>query len=461
MIDSADQPHLNQPAATPTEDSCTPVMGRTPSGDAPADSNLHHHTERCCSHGGGGGEGEDSSIQDPRRRVPHSPATTPGRDGDSGSSSSSPSGKPAFHWSSSMLQPISEEEVLDLMEGRNLQEIMSSMPPCQCDACLFGEGEEGEEGGQRDNNNKPPLKRQSSWKKIRSIVRWAPFIQVFKKHRYPWIQLAGHQGNFQAGEAGCVLKKLDTREHQSLQRLMDDPLQCFVPQLRGVTHRDGHTYIQLQDLLCEFSAPCVMDVKMGLRTFLEAEILAAKHNPALRKDMYQKMVEVDPGAPTEEEHGRGAVSKHRYMQWRDTTSSSASLGFRIEGVKDGDGGSNKDFKKTKTREHVTSAFRNFLGHRKTLVADYLQRLQDIAKTQESSDFFRSHELIGSSLLFVHDDSGAVGVWMIDFGKTQPLPGGVAVTHRAGWLEGNHEDGYLLGLDNIVSILQDLLAAFVE
>ena len=38
------------------------------------------------------------------------------------------------------------------------------------------------------------LLQQSSWKKIRGIIKWSPFVQVFKKNKYPWIQLAGHQG---------------------------------------------------------------------------------------------------------------------------------------------------------------------------------------------------------------------------------------------------------------------------
>ncbi|WAR18939.1 IP3KB-like protein [Mya arenaria] len=324
------------------------------------------------------------------------------------------------------------------------------MEPCDCDECIL------EGTNDRDRKLPSPLKKQSSWKKIRNIVRWTPFIQEFKRRKYPWIQLAGHQGNFQAGEPGAILKKYDKHEHQSFNKLMVDVLRSYVPEYRGEVVKDGECYLQLQDLLCEFEAACVMDVKMGCRTYLEDELTKARQKPTLRKDMYQKMVEVDPGAPTPEEHAQKAITKPRYMQWRDDMSSSTGMGFRIEGIRKSDGAQVKNFKTTKDRASVKTSLRQFVEEHPAVVTKYVRRLKAIKVTQESSPFFSSHEVIGSSLLFVHDRSGSASIWMIDFGKTVPLPSSVQVTHRKPWQEGNHEDGYLTGIDNLISIFQELL-----
>ncbi len=59
--------------------------------------------------------------------------------------------------------------------------------------------------------------------------------------------------------------------------------------------------------------------------------------------------------------------------------------------------------------------------------------------------------------------------MIDFAKTLPVAssdddGGSSdapprtLTHRAPWENGNHEDGYLVGLDSVISIMGDGLSA---
>ncbi|MEQ2202846.1 hypothetical protein XENOCAPTIV_017800 [Xenoophorus captivus] len=140
-------------------------------------------------------------------------------------------------------------------------------------------------------------------------------------------------GNFQAKEGGRLLKRYCECEQQCLNKLMADSLRPYVPGYYGVVQKDEQDYNLMDDLLVGFDSPSIMDCKMGSRTYLEEELMKARERPRLRKDMYEKMVSVDPGAPTEEERAQQGVLKPRYMQWRETLSSTATLGFRIEGIK--------------------------------------------------------------------------------------------------------------------------------
>ncbi|XP_014229636.1 serine-rich adhesin for platelets isoform X1 [Trichogramma pretiosum] len=356
--------------------------------------------------------------------------------------------------------------------------------------------------------------KSSGWRKLRSIVHWTPFFQTYKKQRYPWVQLAGHQGNFRPGpKPGTILKKLCPQEEACFQLLMKDVLRPYVPEYLGAlelrseeqqppakveaaveasqTATDNHknnnvnnnninnnynnnnnnnsnsnsngatgckdSYLQLQDLLADFKEPCVMDCKVGVRTYLESELAKAKERPKLRKDMYEKMVQVDPTAPSDEERQLQGVTKPRYMVWRETISSTATLGFRVEGIKLAQAGSSKDFKTTRTRQQVMDAIRRFVEGYPHAAGKYLQRLQAIRATLRASSFFAGHEVVGSSLLFVHD-ARAAGVWMIDFAKTLPLPEHLErIRHDAVWQVGNHEDGYLIGVNNLIDIFKEIVA----
>lgn len=289
------------------------------------------------------------------------------------------------------------------------------------------------------------------------MVQWTPFVQTFKNRKYQWVQLAGHSGNFKAGRSqGTVLKKLCPQEEKCYIQFHNDSISPFVPEYQGTLILDNEEkFIQLQDCLSSFVKPSIMDCKIGVRTYLEEELAKAKEKPKLRKDMYEKMIAVDPSAPSDEEKKLKGVTKPRYMVWRETISSTATLGFRIEGVKKCDGTSSKEFKTTKTKEQILDAFTDFVTSNSNIAKQYLERLQAIRKALNTSQFFKAHELIGSSLLFVHDNDKAC-IWMIDFGKTVPLPDGLSIDHKTPWVVGNHEDGYLIGIDNLISIFTQLV-----
>lgn len=91
----------------------------------------------------------------------------------------------------------------------------------------------------------------------------------------------------------------------------------------------------------------------------------------------------------------------------------------------------------------------------SLQPKYIQRLKAIRATLQRSDFFQTHEVIGSSLLFVHDRNQA-SIWMIDFAKTVSLPMGANITHINEWIVGNHEDGYLIGINNLIQIFEEIM-----
>lgn len=271
-----------------------------------------------------------------------------------------------------------------------------------------------------------------------------------------WEQVVGHEGSFQVGDHGTLLKKFCVGEQQCYLKLMEDSLRPFVPAYYGVVQKDEQDYNVMENLLNNFHTPYIMDCKIGTRTYLEQELQLARERPQPRRDMFEKMVAVDPDAPTEEEQAQKAVLKSRYMQWRETLSSTTTMGFRIEGFKKPNADCQTNFKKTKSKEQVIEALFDFVESNTQVLLGYLRHLKQLRQVLEMSDFFRTHEVVGSSLLFVHDGSGKTGVWMIDFAKTVALPPHLTVDHRSPWVEGNREDGYLWGLDNLIDVLTNML-----
>lgn len=291
-------------------------------------------------------------------------------------------------------------------------------------------------------------------------------VELLDHHhnRKSFFQLAGHKESFRAGaRPNTILKRSIENEERCLKELMkDNSLAPFVPRFYGLLklHDDGHIYLELQDLIAGFHAfdVSVMDVKMGCRTYHEEDLNNALRDTRLRPDMYDKMLEIDENEPTNEERLLKAITKPRYMIWRETISSTANLAFRIEAMRLKDGTIDKEFKTTKSEEQVAKAFMRYASNRNIRLA-YLKRLYDLRQALMQSHFFLTHELIGCSLLFVHSDTEA-NIWLIDFAKTRPLPDSIRITHWKKWELGNHEDGFLLGVDNLIRILESITFARV-
>ncbi|RWS01272.1 inositol-trisphosphate 3-kinase A-like isoform X1 [Dinothrombium tinctorium] len=289
---------------------------------------------------------------------------------------------------------------------------------------------------------------------LKSLELTAPASDVVLRNRSKnWLQLSGHEGAFAPAAPGTIWKKrgCDDTEVKVYKALVNDKMSEMVPKFYADLEFNGENFIEMQDLLHSFKNPSIMDIKMGTRTFLESEV----NNSKARSDLYEKMIKIDPEAATPEENEIRAITKLRYMTFRENRSSSSTLGFRIEGYRLHGKEPAKDLQFVRHKEEVIEQFKKFLPNSNELQEQLINKLKKLRENLMSSEFFKNHEIIGSSLLIIYDQK-KVGVWMIDFAKTLPLPKGVNVDHTSPWTLGNHEDGYLFGLSNLINILQEVL-----
>ncbi|XP_034840614.1 inositol-trisphosphate 3-kinase homolog isoform X3 [Maniola hyperantus] len=292
---------------------------------------------------------------------------------------------------------------------------------------------------------------------INALELSAPASDALLKSRSSeWFQLSGHPGSLAPAGPGTVWKRRAAGDHPAHNPERDAyEALAACPQMRSAIPRyyreleyGGEHFIELQDLLHGFRDPHVMDVKMGTRTFLEDEV----SNARARHDLYEKMVRLDPNAPTEAEHAARAVTKLRYMQFREQCSSSAEQGFRIEAVKLPGQPPLTDLQRVREPKQLTATIARFLGNDDRARRAIAARLREIKSSFEKSDFFKKHEIVGSSIFIIYDDE-RVGAWLIDFGKTRRVPDDIKITHRECWQQGNHEEGFLYGLDRLINTIE--------
>ena len=91
----------------------------------------------------------------------------------------------------------------------------------------------------------------------------------------------------------------------------------------------------------------------------------------------------------------------------------------------------------------------------------LQNVRPRVQVLQRNEAFACHSFIRTSLLFVYSSAtNTTKVAMIDFPRcTERLP--APITHREPWAAGNHEDGYLVGVDNLISLFEEVKDKVIE
>lgn len=106
----------------------------------------------------------------------------------------------------------------------------------------------------------------------------------------------------------------------------------------------------------------------------------------------------------------------------------------------------------------------YMRRRRSLLLTFHQHLKGLRDALDSAEVFAHHAFIRTSLLFVYDaaDEDNTKVRIIDFPHVKSPGKGadghpIKLSHRVPWTSGSYEDGYLAGLDNMITVFDELLA----
>ena len=192
----------------------------------------------------------------------------------------------------------------------------------------------------------------------------------------------------------------------------------------------------------------------------------------LRADLLDEMKALDANAPTAEELAAGGITQLRYLNFLDASTSTAKLGFRIDGARtivsdDGDIGplplpEGRSLETLREEADVAAAISTFVQHDVALAKAALLKLESIATALERSNVFPRYVLLRSHLLWTYDDDHRdtkMELKMINFGASYQAPDGATVSHTKAWdgKADSHEDGYMHGVQSLIALLKRVVA----
>jgi len=279
--------------------------------------------------------------------------------------------------------------------------------------------------------------------------------------------ISGHVANFRRNvERGTLSKLTPASEGARYRELLNaqDGVGRFLPNLADVKQSTGRRVIlEMEDLTHNVQGACLMDIKMGTRTFTEEDVASN----SVRPDLLDKMRKLDPSAVTPEDIAAGGITKHRYLQFREGSTTSEKLGFRIDAVQLSadapQAGMVPDAEELRssinTVEQVRDTIMKYVQQRPHLLTSFLEQMREMRGVLEGCKVFAAHEFVRTSILLVYSNAtNSTTCHIIDLTRVSEIMGGALIDHRAKWQPGNHEDGYLFGLDNLIKTFEECLTA---
>ncbi|GBG34188.1 Inositol polyphosphate multikinase [Hondaea fermentalgiana] len=288
-------------------------------------------------------------------------------------------------------------------------------------------------------------------------------LSLASSHHAAPAQVGGAHGNI-SSKGGEIIKREDKKEQFDVEvdfyRKAWDPsspdsLSRVMPRLIRVDESTSPRELVISDATESVrrksrdpmanEAVSIMDVKLGLRSFRsdcpnepkseyynKYATFETELSPGRAEEIWETLVG-DRDGPASLSDGK--LGKRDYLAFRDATTTSRELGFRLTALVHGDYRvSQADSRSVETRIQFLEGLEHYLYNEDGFSLDVAEQfVNELSKVQEAlseSRLFRRYELVGTSLLFLHAN-GKAAIRFIDFANSTPSD----VADRNGVLQG--------------------------
>jgi len=265
----------------------------------------------------------------------------------------------------------------------------------------------------------------------------------------PQTQLAaGHASNMEfAADNSKLIKTSNLLEMSAYQFISKMPeFDEIVPKVFNIV-QIGHdkSKITMENLLYDVKDPIILDIKVGAWYHNEMdETYSTKY-----AEIPQELLKKTPESLTPLEKSENRMTKARKMAWRSTQSSIKLMNMAITGFKNEIVSKEFDSKMyTMDQEDFSKFFKQFFSEIQGSITHILEKLENIRKTLERSNFLEVKTPLHSSIFIVIDKEcpDNAKVKYIDFGRTYDhgkIPKNVSIEQK---------NAILQAIDNIGTLV---------